>query len=409
MLKRRFFSFIILLLVLGSFMVYECAWMFAGADEMASTMSLLGTTSLFPIILLFFSILYSWRYKVHSLRPIYGSFLLFFVLSYILTVFWAFLFPIESRIVFISTLLPFVFWTLGDKMCAQKGREFVSVYVPFCFMGLVLFFFLKFDASFLLDKEYAAINASYSVLYFMPFLLISEKRMIRLLAIILTAMVTIASLKRGGMVSLSMGILAYLWAYSKVVSGRAISVRGIIIVAIVVVALAIVVIRINDSVDGMIFNRFSSLENDEGSGRKDIYKGVINMIANSSPIGLLFGHGWGGVARDSSFGLSAHNDFLEVIYDFGLIVFFCYILFLYRLIVRMIYMLRYNQRSAPAFLASITIFLLNSLVSHIVIYPWYMIMFTLFWSYTVHESVQSNSSTVVLSNENRPACISICR
>lgn len=360
--------------------------MFAGVDDMGEQVSAFGTISTFPVLLLVLSVVFLGIEKTKLKDSVYRSYLVVFISTYVLTVFWALFYPLSSRIVLFSSFLPLCFWLLGDNLSLKRKEKTIKYYIPICFIILSLYFFISFDPSLMLNKEYAAINASYIIIYLLPFILLSEKRIIRIGAIVLAAVVTMYSLKRGGMVSLSIGVLFYLIAFGKTSSGKLVSFRGLLFLAVMLVAIYYIVMYFNDTMEGLVFNRFVSIEQDGGSGREDIYKSVERMISNSSILSYIFGHGWGGVARDSSSGLSAHNDFLEFIYDFGYIVFFCYIVFIVKLLVRFVRMLKANHKYAPAFAASIGIFLTNSFVSHIYIYSWYMLVFALFWGFVLRDS-----------------------
>lgn len=378
-------SKIILFFVLALFIVYECSMMFAGVDDVADSITLFGTTSFFPLFLLLFSLLYLF-YAKEKVTNKTCSYLVVFVIIYFLTIFGTLIYSLNSRIVLFSSILPLCFWLIGDSLNKNCKDATLSLYIPICFVVLVAFFLLNFDITLLLDKVFAAVNASYTVVYLLPFLLLNDKRIVRIVAILLAILVTLMSLKRGGMLSLGIGLTLYLIVYVKVSLGKLVSFRGLVIAIIAVIVISYLVIYFNDSMEGLVFNRFVTLEQDEGSGRGEIYKEVQEMISHSSIIGYVFGHGWGGVARDSSFGLSAHNDFLEIIYDFGYLAFFLYVIFLVRLTRRLFKMLKNNHPYSPALSASLSIFLVNSLVSHIFIYSWYMIMFTFFWGFVIRET-----------------------
>ena len=386
MAKKIRSSSVILLFVLTLFIVYECSMMFAGVDDMAENITAFGTISTFPILLLLASVLFLILSRNIVKNKVYNNYLVVFLLTYFLTVFWALFYPIESRIVMFSSILPLCFWLIGDRLNMSYKEKTIRFYVPACFVVLAFFFLINFDAGKLLDKEYAAINASYTVVYLLPFVLLSDKRSVRVVAILLAIVITLMSLKRGGMLSLAIGLTVYFIVYGKIASGKNISIKGIIIALIAVISITFLVLYFNNSMEGLIFNRFTSLEQDEGSGRVDIYRQVRGMISDSSIIGYILGHGWGGVARESPLELSAHNDFFEIIFDFGYIAFFLYVVFLVRLFARLFKMLNKNHHYAPAFATSLGIFLANSLVSHIFIYSWYMLLFTFFWGFVVRET-----------------------
>ena len=95
----------------------------------------------------------------------------------------------------------------------------------------------------------------------------------------------------------------------------------------------------------------------------------------------MFGHGYDAVIKVHQIGYSAHNDFLEVIYDFGIIAFILYLNLHFKLIGYIIRLFNAkNQLTAPL-AVSYVLFLLGSLVAHIYIYIYYMIIFSVFWAF----------------------------
>ena len=105
----------------------------------------------------------------------------------------------------------------------------------------------------------------------------------------------------------------------------------------------------------------------------------MRMI-DESPIWNWFaGHGWNTVIEDSPLMRSAHNDPLEIMYDFGVFVLLLYLFLHAQIIRRCIVMTRQHSRYAPAMACSYGIFLANSLVSHIFLYPSYLLVFAVVW------------------------------
>jgi len=77
--------------------------------------------------------------------------------------------------------------------------------------------------------------------------------------------------------------------------------------------------------------RFQKLEEDGGSGRNTMYMLYLTRFWESDFIHELFGHGlyagvWGNGRKYAFIGLLAHNDWLEMLYDFGIVGCFLYIL-----------------------------------------------------------------------------------
>ena len=79
--------------------------------------------------------------------------------------------------------------------------------------------------------------------------------------------------------------------------------------------------------------------------------------------------------------MSAHNDFLEVMYDFGLVGLLFYVLIHLSLIKWTIRLFRNGSPFAFPVLISYVCFFVMSMVSHLILYPTYFGLLTAFWAY----------------------------
>lgn len=94
----------------------------------------------------------------------------------------------------------------------------------------------------------------------------------------------------------------------------------------------------------------------------------MGMFANSDFGSKLIGHGWNGVLRDSKYKVSAHNDFIEVLYDYGIIVFVLYVSMIVRMFSKMSNMIKRRSKYSGQFACALILFLVLSTVSHVIIY-----------------------------------------
>ena len=76
--------------------------------------------------------------------------------------------------------------------------------------------------------------------------------------------------------------------------------------------------------------RFLNLKEDGGSGRLFIYSELLKLYKNSTLFEMVFGHGY--QSTNKYIGILAHNDTLQILFDFGFIGFLLYSLFLFYLI-----------------------------------------------------------------------------
>lgn len=111
------------------------------------------------------------------------------------------------------------------------------------------------------------------------------------------------------------------------------------------------------------FDRMSNLSDSSNEEREFIYATMFLKIANSSLPSIIFGHGYNAVTKDI-FGHPAHNDYLEITYDYGVVAAFFYVLLLSSFLVKFFY----NQKTTHLSLSDnshilitfVTIVILNS-------------------------------------------------
>lgn len=227
--------------------------------------------------------------------------------------------------------------------------------------------------------EEKVFSTAYIVLYLFPILMVLSNNRMRIIGTLIVLISLFFSNKRGAVVAGSISVISYFIINRLFISPK--RNNRIWPIVSVVLGLCAVLIFFNyliESSDLYIFNRLSSIADDEGSGRKEIWGYVIAGIQDSSPMELLFGHGLESV-RAITFGSTAHNDYLEVLYDFGIIAFIIYISFISVLLGHAVKLIKNKSYLAPAFFSSVFLFIIPSLYSHIIIYPQYFLIFSMFW------------------------------
>ena len=79
----------------------------------------------------------------------------------------------------------------------------------------------------------------------------------------------------------------------------------------------------------------------------------------------------------------AHNDFLEVMYNYGIIAFFCIVGFYLSMISQAVRMIRYRSHYAPAFAFSVVIGFTLGMFSYFLIFYTFVTGIVSFWGYTL--------------------------
>lgn len=227
--------------------------------------------------------------------------------------------------------------------------------------------------------DIGGLNEVYWVLLGLPFAYCMSDKKLKYIAIIVIAYVVLLSMKSTAFLAIVIAILAG-WA----VEGEMKS-KSLVIMTVTMVVFFILWPMISDYLASTFnvvwIDKYNESVETGGSGRLEIWSKTLSAIAGSSFKEFFFGHGHNSVYK--AIGFSAHNDFLEVMYDYGIIAFSLYILFYYYLVATLNRMLKTNFRLKAAFAVSLTLFFTVSFLSHLMIYPGLMLHLAAFWGLSV--------------------------
>jgi O-antigen ligase len=209
---------------------------------------------------------------------------------------------------------------------------------------------------------------SFAFIVFLPLILFYRSPVLKYSFLLLLGYISIISAKRS--VILSFIFIVILLLLSNLRNFKNISSKRLIIDIIVLLVVVITTIKIynaNQVIFQIVTDRFSQLEYDNGSGRSDIYNKLLDEIEHSDFINLIFGHGYNAVTKNI-FGHPAHNDFLEILYDFGLIPLLVFILIFLIIIIKDIKLfLRRKQLyvfTAASLINILTLGLMNCIITN---------------------------------------------
>lgn len=111
-----------------------------------------------------------------------------------------------------------------------------------------------------------------------------------------------------------------------------------------------------------ILGRMTNLINDGGSGRVDLYRDIIEAVRTSDLQYIIFGHGMKSTGNITAL-TTAHDDFLEILYDYGIGPTVLFILFYLRLFCEGVQMYKTGYTYSCYFWGEIIISLILSLFS----------------------------------------------
>ena len=256
----------------------------------------------------------------------------------------------------------------------EKVRKFTPFLVKALAVWIVFLFLWTYRSVALATMEsFYTTNTSYYLLYFLPMLFLFLKDKNKNIIFLVALIVIVLSSKRGGLLALLLGYLAYNYTYR--ISNR----KGLFRFVIVTVVLIGAFIWLNYYMGGRIVDRLEVALDDEGHGRFDIWAIVWAMIQDSDFFHACFGHGFGSVMTDAGIGFSAHNDYLEVIYDFGWVGLLLFAIAIVAWFVHGSKLIKMRSGLAPIVMMALLIFVSSCTVSHIVIYIESFNLFALFF------------------------------
>lgn len=221
-------------------------------------------------------------------------------------------------------------------------------------------------------------NMIFYLLTLLPWLLASKRQSIRLLSVLFVLAMSVFCLKRSAMMSSIICTLIVI--YVEFIKGNANKVGAVCLSILFVFSAFGLMYYTNRINDGAAVERVENLEDDEGSGRLERYRDVLKLLRDEDNKGkIVFGHGYRTVEEKLGESSSAHNDFLEVLYDYGIIGLLLFALFHLSLIKRVIFLRKIESEYAEGYMVSYVIFFIMSMVSHLIIYPTYFIFLTSYW------------------------------
>lgn len=236
-------------------------------------------------------------------------------------------------------------------------------------------------------------NAVYFAFMFLPVISMIESKLLRKILYILIVIFVLISSKRTALISM----VTYFFAY-EIIGSKQENKRAVIVKIIIYICLLFILYfsfpYIMDRLNLAIFKEMSmaNIKETGGSNRMLIYTQMWNKQCSEGVKHWLIGEGYNSVllsqiCTDGIGGnwVSAHNDVLEVLFDYGLIGLFTYIAFFKELITTAISMIRNRYHNAASFGASLVMVISISLTSHLVIYLNYYIIIFIFWAICLAE------------------------
>ena len=296
-----------------------------------------------------------------------------------------------------NTLIKIVLWFMVFNIGCNFNRNNINNKVLLVLIiAYVLISLIIEQGNFASDysnpNKFYEITTMYYLLLALPFVLCINNKKIKLLLSCSIGIVCVFSFKRNILITLILIVVA--WIASQPRLSKKIKYLSIALSILLIAGLFL--LSYSDSYRYILdiwSVRFGSSSSLLGS-RGDIYSNVLELMKKSNIFEWIFGHGHNTVAYASSTGFSAHNDFLEILYDYGIISLFIYLWIIRNLLCLYLYQRRYgtdindagltNEPLFPnsfALLVSIIIISVSGMFSHLITYPTHFMLIALFWGW----------------------------
>lgn len=232
------------------------------------------------------------------------------------------------------------------------------------FFYLIAFLvYYKRNISFFLEEGYMGIN-SYYLICLLPLVLIFHNPKLRFIPFIVAIMIVLFTAKRTGLLVLVLMILLYAIHHMNTKKNVLIT---ILLIGTVGLGLYFGFNSLQEEFGIDMLGRVEMATNDGGSGRLELWGVILNSYDDSNDFQWLFGHGYQAVNK--YFGMDAHNDFIQILFDYGLFACLLYIFLYVSFFIEYLQMRRREYPFATYFLMSIISSLLIASLSFFIVEP----------------------------------------
>ena len=233
----------------------------------------------------------------------------------------------------------------------------------------------------------------FSSVIFFPLLCCLKSSLLKYGLFLIVLYVVVISTKRTALIAVCVSIFLYIITHLNEIKKarlKSVFISIIIIASFIFFVQSLISGSTKEALD-ITIERMSNLNDNSNEDRKNIYAIIYSKIENSSLVSIAFGHGYNAVTKDV-LGHPAHNDYLEITYDYGLISTICYVLILLGILRLFLFNRRILLADNSLLIITLVIFLILNMANCFItnaLYV-YVCMFSIGWSleYTETKKMQ---------------------
>lgn len=371
-LKDKNFKYIIILYILVTVCLFDLLnYSYFGRNLVSLGGYGLSTFSMIIFVLWFFYLFFKSKAKVT----------LFFAVSTMLCLFE--IFTTFANIAYSLSKFPFrALEMLGwlsvcyiayyyARRCKNIKKVLYAV-IPFAAVLYVYFWIIYLDKSI---NVYGLYNAVFYPLFFFPFFLVIENPRLKWVSILAFLAIVLVSYKRSALLFLGLAIGYYI--LQSISSSKGVFKKIFVIISMIIVIIAGAFLYNYLSVEYNLdwsYRIMDALETG-GSNRLTIWSDIFTALKNQRIVDWLVGHGY----RTTDLYGGAHNDYLEILYDYGLIGFGLFAVICGLLVNYRIKMKKAGYKYLAPYTVSLIFFFIYGIFGQLFIMPQWFFELCLFW------------------------------
>ena len=238
----------------------------------------------------------------------------------------------------------------------------------------------------IIGEETGISNLGYWCLSVVPILVCSKRRWFQAGILVTMLFCVIITGKRSSSIAMMIILPLYYFVSQKSVKNSKKTGNFVLFVLGAFVVFIIVSRYFSGTFQGVV-ERFERIDVDEGSGRIPLYNDVFAVLEQNSIGDWILGRGYGSIVLSRH--TNAHNDALQMLFEYGIIGLFVYIAMFIYAIKRARVLRRNNSEYYLGYAISIVIFIVLGMVSDLVVFNSYFAFICAFWGIVESKLVQN--------------------
>ena len=229
-----------------------------------------------------------------------------------------------------------------------------------------------------------------------------RSRLLQLLIFLAVGIVAVYTNKRGVMLAFGATVLIF-YAVKNFFIEKKFRLLFFIAMPFVLAAIGYTLYNISGGLDSSLYTRFSRISADGGAGRAYIWSAIIDAYFENSILWQIFGSGYYGVInlmRGAVVG--AHNDYLEALYNYGIVGFGSIIAMFVLLLKKSVSLISKKSFYAPALCGMFGAYIVLTNISIVYFILYYSMLFFGFMGYLAGKIDLEDSSDLRSRNAFYP-------